>query len=535
VALAAWIVCGCGGGAAAANGDDGGRRGAPSGGLGGELRCVRAGEAPVPSRAWFRDVSADVGVARAALPSAPGATWRGVSAGDLDGDGAVDLVVAAGAVEGQRGPTRWLQNAGALRFRLMAQELAAGQVVALADLDNDGDLDLVAGGTTVSLQENLGDGRFGAPSVLATLAHPALSVTAGDIDGDGWLDLAVGGQFELRVLANRRALAFADAAPSWSLALEPRGYVYSALIFDVDEDGAADLFVGFDNDAADYGRGPAADARGGDALFLRRGPADGAPAFQDLAAMYGVRGPRAAMGASVGDFDGDGRLDLYLSNIGRNHLLLRGADGRFTYSSDALGLDATRRVDGACPATSEAETCFNTSWMSQWVDFDGDGADDLAVAQAKFSQDPQRPLFFQGDGRGGFARVTPGVDCFASRTLLAVDLDGDTDPDLVAMNSYGELVVARNETQSPPRRCVALRGTASNREGRGARVTAVASSGRRVPRVVAPGGGVFGDGPATLCFGAASDPPVRFEVRWPSGRTQSVDARAGSQTVTEPG
>ncbi len=61
-------------------------------------------------------------------------------------------------------------------------------------------------------------------------------------------------------------------------------------------------------------------------------------------------------------------------------------------------------------------------------DLDGDGADDLAVAQAKFSQDPQRPLFFQGEGRGGFARV-------------------------------------------------------------------------------APGGGVFGDGPAALCFGAGSDPP----------------------------
>ncbi|MFO0625588.1 MAG: FG-GAP-like repeat-containing protein [Polyangiales bacterium] len=172
--------------------------------------------------------------------------------------------------------------------------------------------------------------------------------------------------------------------------------------------------------------------------------------------------------------------------------------------------------------------------MQQRADFDGDGHDDLAVANARFSQEPQLPLFVQGDGRGGYQRVDPGADCFAARTLLAADLDGDTDPDVVSTTALGELLLLRNVSRGAPRRCVTLRGILSNREGRGAIVTAVSAAGRRDPKIMAPGGGVLGDGPATVCFGAGSDPPVRFDVTWPSGRQQSAAAHDGTSVLVEP-
>ena len=239
-------------------------------------------------------------------------------------------------------------------------------------------------------------------------------------------------------------------------------------------------------------------------------------------------------GVAAGDLDGDGDLDLYLSNIGRNHLLIRGTDGIPADATDRFGMGFAQRDPAGCAASTQPRACLHYTWMQQRADFDGDGHDDLAVAAARFSQSPQLPLFVQGDGRGGYQRVSPGVDCFAARTLLAADLDGDTDPDLVSTTALGELLLLRNDTRGAPRRCATLRGVASNREGRGAVVTAVSAAGQRAPKVMAPGGGVLGDGPATVCFGGGADPPVRFEVRWPSGRRQTADARDGTVILQEP-
>ncbi|MEZ4393285.1 MAG: CRTAC1 family protein [Polyangiales bacterium] len=496
--------------------------------------CLQAGVTAPPFRRWFQDETTRAGVAPGAIAPAPGALWRGVAAGDVDGDGDLDLVVASGHDASGRGATRWLANDGAMRFTVSDAALSAGQAVLLADFDNDGDLDLVVGDTAVVLHEGLGAGRFGAPVRLATLTRPALSLSAGDLDGDGRLDLAVGGEQELLVLANTGGLALRDASTRWSFALEPRGHVHSSMIFDIDEDGALDLFVNFDFDAIDAGEGPAPGAMGGDAAMLRRGERDGRPHFEDHARRLGLFGPRAGMGLSLGDLDGDGDLDLYLSNIGRNHLLLRGADGTFTESSDRFNLGFTWRADATCADPTNLRRCMKFSWMQQRADFDGDGHDDLAVASARFTQETQLPLFLQGDGRGGYQRIDPNLDCFSARTLIAADLDGDGDPDLVSTSVLGELLLLRNVTESAPRRCVRLRGVESNREGRGALITGVSASGRRLPKVMAPGGGVLGDGPASVCFGVGADPVVRYEVRWPSGRQQTAVAEDGTVTLQEP-
>ncbi len=496
--------------------------------------CLRSGEPAPPTRTWFVDATSRDPRLAAAIAPAPGVLWRGVAAGDIDGDGDVDLAVARGHDPTGQAATRWLANDGAMRFSLTDASLAPGQAVLLADFDNDGDLDLVVGGAEVFVHEALGAGRFGAAVRVTTLSRPALSLNTGDLDGDGRLDLVVGGERELRVLANVGGLALQDASARWSLALVPHGFVHAAMIFDIDDDGATDLFVSMDNDAADDGAGPPPGVTDGDVAMLRRGEREGRAHFEDHARRLGLLGPRAGMGGTIGDLDGDGDLDLYLSNIGRNHLLLRGPDGLFADATDRFGMGFAQRDPAGCAASTQPRACLHYTWMQQRADFDGDGHDDLAVAAARFSQTPQLPLFVQGDGRGGYQRVSPGVDCFAARTLLAADLDGDTDPDLVSTTAIGELLLLRNDTRGAPRRCATLRGVASNREGRGAVVTAVSAAGRRAPKVMAPGGGVLGDGPATICFGGGADPPVRFEVRWPSGRRQTADARDGTVILQEP-
>jgi hypothetical protein len=157
----------------------------------------------------------------------------------------------------------------------------------------------------------------------------------------------------------------------------------------------------------------------------------------------------------------------------------------------------------------------------------------LLVANG-FGGQEQPASTYRGGPGASFTAVWTGFGCASARTLIATDLDADGDPDLIATAIAGPVLVLRIDTPPANRLCVRLRGTRSNREGRGAVVTLAMGSGRRIARHAGAGGSVLGHGPVEACYGLGDDEPIAVEVRWPAGGLQTVPAVTGLMTITEP-
>ncbi len=298
---------------------------------------------------------------------------------------------------------------------------------------------------------------------------------------------------------------FEEAAAAAGLTAGPGAGL--ALSFgDLDGDGWVDLYVA--NDLTPN--------------FLYKNRGDG-PSFADRGLLSGTAyGPRglaeAGMGVAIGDYDGDGRFDIAVTNyegetnaLYRNRGSLLFADRRFV---SGLAEPTLRRLAFGVAAG----------------DFDHDGDLDLAFANghvrdnaAEFNRSsryrqPNQVFANLGDGR--FREVTAaGLDfAAASRGLAAGDLDGDGDLDLVISNVDAGAEVYAN--LSPPPTAgwlqVDLRGR-HNRFGIGARID-VEAGGRLQVREVRCGESYMSQHALTAHFGLGNARRVeRLTVRWPDG------------------
>jgi hypothetical protein len=498
-----------------------------------------AGDESASAPITFTDVTSGSGIAPAAAPTSasspatadfPAAPFigGGATAGDIDGDGLYDLVLSPGA----GAPAVLYRNRGGLAFERLAADangdpLPSASAPALVDLDNDGDPDLVLTGASGSyLYENV-HGRFALRLALPGVA--SLGVLPTDVDGDGLLDLyfyahrtdvapeAAGAA----LLHNDGNFSFHDVTGAWGIANS--GYTWAAAAFDWDEDGMPDIYVA--NDTSTPDTAGAAPMPGlpvpADRLFHNE-LVDGQRRFRDVAVEAGLATPRASMNVVVGDFDGDDRFDLFISNWGRNPLLLGRADGTFVDEGDQRGLTDVWMVGDDCPAGAAAIMCLLTTWGAARFDANHDGFDDLVMVRGNVSGDAtdeaQPAAVWRGDEQGALTKVEASLGTMAARCLLPVDLDGDGDLDLVITLHDGAAVVLRND--APPRRGwlrVRLAGSRSNRDGVGAVVIARLSSGRVIRRLVGAGGLVQGWAPSEAHIVTNGVPIAELEVRWPSG------------------
>ncbi len=517
------------------------------------------------SVSWFREVTAESGIdARHTLEAAEldnRLQGGGVALGDVDGDGKQDLVFALGTAG-----ARVFVRTGALRFvdatAASGLDTDPASSVALVDLDGDGVLDLLlgrddlrgnpAGVETVRLYRGAGDGTFVDATISAGLSSRSNVKSLGvfDVDADGLLDVYVAnfalspGDLDGRgdeLYRNRGDGTFDEIGAR--LGIDQRGFTWVVASFDADGDGDTDVFAGNDSFIEDDGTRPIepANPRWGvetqDLLLERRGVGTGGyPLFEDVSEAAGVTELRATMGALVGDFDGDGAPDLYLSDFGRNELLLRrGA----IYEEDAVarGLDATARDDSECPPASEAVACLMISWGAVFQDFDLDGYPDLLVVHGHIlvPEGRQPVAVWRGQQGGALVPVQTQLPWMDARSLLAADLDLDGDLDLVVVTWNGPVRVFENTIRTsasggPGYLNVVLVAATSPSDGLGSHIR-VEAAGRTYRRQLGVGGMAFASRPARANVGLGTAQTAQVAVTWPSGIEQSIQASPDETVV----
>ncbi|MGH9334074.1 MAG: CRTAC1 family protein, partial [Vicinamibacteria bacterium] len=418
-----------------------------------------------------------------------------------------------------------------------------------ADFDNDGDPDLfISNFGPDALYRNNGDGTFTDVSAAASTHDPRWgeSASAGDFDADGFLDLVVANHAvfdrdappeqncywkgikvscgplshppETALLyRNRGDFTFEDRSVSSGIALK-KGYGFGVVLDYFDDDELLDIYVA--NDLTE------------NFLFLNRGHFQ----FEDFGALSGsayVEGGRAqaGMGVDSGDYDGDGKPDLFVTNFSDDYNTLYRNDGSGLFS------DVTYRARLGEPAFPYL------GWATRFLDVDHDSDLDLFVVNGHIWPEVDRvasgtwyaqshQLFLNsGDGTFEDASTEAGlVEKRLGRGAAFGDVDEDGDLDVLIANMHALPTLLFNEsTRNGHFLQLLLVGRASNRDAVGARVS-LNASGRTQRQTMKSGGGYLSSHDPRLHFGLGANAAAEnATIAWPSGRQETLGKLEGDR------
>jgi enediyne biosynthesis protein E4 len=462
----------------------------------------------------------------------------GACAADYDNDGWIDLYVTS------LGANTLYRNAGGASFTDVTQAAGVGSIsfaasCAFSDVDRDGDVDLfVVNYVDARLDNNIFCGD--AAKRMRIYCHPLNFRPLSNV-----------------LYRNNGSGTFADASREAGIGAL-RGNGLGVVVGDYDDDGWPDIFVANDTTP--------------NFLFHNQGKG----VFADVALPAGVSvasdgNPRAGMGTDFGDVDGDGDLDLFVTNHElETHTLFRNL---------GKGLFSEMTAEAGVGTPTLPFVGFGTAF----VDHDNDGDLDLAIVNGHVvnipalvrpgAKEAQRKLLFVNDGRGRMREIGrqagPGfAEEKVGRALAAGDIDNDGDVDFLVTNNGADAELLRNDgpaasagpgatsgtggnalllklvgTAGTPRADASSRLRAadassqrSNRSAVGARVrvTAGATSGatNRL-REVKAGSSYLGQNDLRVHIGLGTATRAdRIEVRWPNGASETLTAVAANQIVT---
>ncbi|HEX3248399.1 MAG TPA: CRTAC1 family protein [Pyrinomonadaceae bacterium] len=416
--------------------------------------------------------------------------------------------------------------------------------VAAADYDNDGFVDLfVTGYKADRLYHNNGDGTFSDVTNKLPYVNGGWSTSAGwfDYDRDGRLDLFVarymdwdfengsmfcGGPTSVlraychpdnfkgaaNILYHQRADGSFDDVSRISGMADEVGKGLGVAFADFDNDGWTDVFVA--NDSVHQ------------SLYRNKG--DGT--FEDIAlisgAAYDENGKTfAGMGIDCADYDNDGYVDILITTLSNEKYALyrNNGDLSFTYATNTTAVGQI--------------TLLNSGWGTRFVDVDNDGWRDLFVAQghvldtidktATYLKYKQSPLLMRNTGKG-FVNISATAGApfnapLAARGAAVGDLNNDGQLDAVVAVLDAAPVIIRNNGTANHWLGVNLAGSKSNRSWIGARVTVTSVTGQKQIFDASTAGSYLSSSDPRILAGLGSAKAVKsVEVRWPSGRVQTI-------------
>ncbi|MAE64864.1 MAG: hypothetical protein CMJ18_11400 [Phycisphaeraceae bacterium] len=444
----------------------------------------------------FTDVSATTGFN---VQTASGTDASGLHWADLDADGDLDVIVTGSVA------SRQLMNVNVgASFSASTLSGMSGRQGALVDIDNDDDIDFWH--RDEALFENDGNAFMTDIGDLG-LSQPSNNenAVAADVDHDGWCDIVM----------------FSGSNKNWIGRLQSGAPV--SLV------GTDDSSYGL-NDSGDYGNGDLCSAGdvnddgfldffyhyGSGKLFLSNG--DGTYA-ENASGISVVTGNSDKMGSAWGDYDNDGDLDLFVPRYdsGQRGYLWRQDGTSFTNVTVAAGLTDTSRQRSAC-----------------WGDYDNDGDLDLYIATATGDN-----VLYRNLGTGTFSPVDEGTTASgAAHDSVFVDYDNDGDVDIAVTQAGGTNTLLRNNTDDTNYlkvRVIGGGGGLTNKAAIGVRVDLYNATGLTLlaRRDIGLARGFGGSAPLWVHFGGITNTDTYIvKVHFVSGvRNVTVVPQTASTTI----
>ena len=426
----------------------------------------------------------------------------GACAGDYDNDGWTDLYVT------NIGPNTLYRNRGNGAFADVTRDARVGISLwstgcAFADLDTDGDLDLFVTNYVAADRDHnpyCGNARLKIRFYCHPLNYEPLPNVIYRNDGGTFTDMSAASGIGAH-----------------------RGNGLGVVVADYDEDGSPDVFVANDGVPNFLFR------NAGKWQFPESGLRTGVAVASDGKA-------RAGMGTDAADYDGDGVLDVVVTNLDLEMFsVFRGLGrGLFTFATPETGIGAA--------------TLPYVGFGVAFFDADNDGWLDLAFANGHIMDNAplvragstyaQRNLLFRNLGGRRFANVTDAAGTgFAlqtvSRGLAAGDFDNDGELDLLVSNNGATADLLRDDGANQVNALVVrLVGTRTNRDGVGAQLRLTLGALTQT-RVVKAGSSYLGQNDLRQHFGLGTAARAdRLEVRWPRGQKETFDNVAANQIIT---
>ena len=426
----------------------------------------------------------------------------GVAVGDYNNDGFEDLYVSC------LGPDHLLKNNGNGTFTDVTAKAGVNDPrwttgASFIDYDNDGDLDLFVTNYVDFDINNLPEFGLGK-----TCTYKSIPVQCGPRGLKGAGD---------SLFRNNGDGTFTDVSKQAGVMDENGFYGLGILTGDFDDDGLTDIFVANDSTPNFHYRNK------GNGTFEEIG-------FSAGTAVNENGSEQGSMGVTAGDYDHDGKLDIFITNFADEYNTLYHNDGKNSFT------------DLSYAAKVAAVSLPYVGWGTKFFDFDNDGWVDIFVANGHVY--PQLPgyrqprLLYRNNRDSTFTEISAEfgnvlTENRASRGVAFGDIDNDGDVDLLIADLDGPPQLLRNDGgNANDSILVKLVGVKSNRSGIGARVTVVSGDLSQIDEVRS-GDSYISQSDLRLHFGLEKRSKVdSIQVRWPSGAVDKISGVGVNRIVT---
>lgn len=457
----------------------------------------------------FQDSATTVGVGDSYGPSTYGG---GVSFCDFNGDGWDDLTYAT--TDGQEVYFYQNNNGVFTKVDLGINHTYRTKQVLWVDYDNDGDKDFMATSISGLNKFYRNNGAMSFTDISSSIGFFTTNlftygVSFGDIDNDGDLDAFISNRddstfSQYSYLYRNDSGTYVDITASAGINLGNQLSFCSAF-FDYDNDGDQDIYVANDK-FPNQNR-----------LYQNNGTG----IFTDVSMSSGAGITIDAMSTTIGDYNNDGWMDIYVSNTtAGNYQLRNNGDGTFTNVAPTVG------------------TTFDSiGWGSSFLDGDNDGDLDLYVSSSMDGTIPGRlsAAFYENDGTHNYT-IPSGIgfsgDLRRSFANAMGDFNNDGLADIVVMNDTANNFLWENTSNNSNNYLkVKLEGVTSNKDGIGSKIE-ISIGGNKQYRYTLCGEGYLGQNSSTEVFGIGTATTIDYvKVNWLSGTEDIFTNIAANQLL----